>query len=330
MVLAKTRPNTLVKIDALLEAFADFLSIDVGSGDAAPDTIYTYRCQVKQYLQWCAENQLHPAAATLNDIKHYRRWLIEEKKLKPATISLKLSVVRRFYDAAIDKGLIKLNPAAVVKPPSEKSNFAEKITYLEKSEVEALLAAIPNDGSLKTARDQALLAIMVLEGIRSVEIHRANLGDLIQQEHNLGIRVEGKRNIRTIPLTPDLAKVLINYLTARTATGEILEPKSPLFIAVSHRSCGQRLSRRSIREIVDNYLKLTGLKHCAGRIITAHSLRHTAGTLAVRGGADLRQVQDLLGHKDLRTTAIYTHVAERWSHNPALKIGIKLDFLLKD
>ena len=78
---------------------------------------------------------------------------------------------------------------------------------------------------------------------------------------------------------------------------------------------------------MDQYLTQADLKHTPGRIISAHSLRHTAGTLALHSGADLRQVQDLLGHADPRTTCIYAHIADRWENNPALKIGIELGII---
>ncbi len=308
----------------LLEVFADFLNIDVSAGDAASDTLNTYRRQVKQFVDWCESHKVNPAAATKDDIKNYRRWMIEKKKFKPATIALKLSVVSRFYQAAVERGLILVNPAIGVKPPREKRDPAERITYLETSEVEALLEAIPNDGTLKAARDKALLAIMVLEGPRTVELHRANISDVIRQGRNFGIRVEGKRNIRVVPLTPEIANILLQYLEAREEKGETLKPSSPLFIAVGNRAGGKRISRRGIRLVVDRYLQLAALKHTAGRVISAHSLRHTAGTLALRSGAELRQVQDLLGHADPRTTCIYAHVADRWLNNPALKLGIKL------
>jgi site-specific recombinase XerD len=232
--------------------------------------------------------------------------------------------VRRFYQAAVERGLISLNPAAGVKPPREKRDPAERITYLESIEVETLLAAVKRDGSLKAARDLALLAIMTLEGPRTVEMHRANLSDVIRQGQNLGVRVEGKRNIRIVPLTPQIATLLLDYIEqrgGRTAT----KLSDPLFVAVGNRAGGQRLSRRGIRSIVDHYLKQTDLKYSAGRTISAHSLRHTAGTLALRSGADLRQVQDLLGHADPRTTCIYAHVGDRWDNNPALRLGIAFD-----
>jgi integrase/recombinase XerD len=320
-----SQPSSEVVTTAnLLEVFAEFLDIDVSAGDAASDTLNTYRRQVQQFVEWCDRKKINPAEVTKDDIKHYRRWMVEKKKFKPATIALKLSVVKRFYQAAVEKGLIAINPAAGVKPPREKRDPAERITYLEKAEVEKFLEAIPQDGTLKTARDKALLAIMALEGPRTVELHRANISDLVRQGGNLGIRVEGKRNIRIVPLTPDIAKILMNYLEAREENGEALKSSSPLFIAVGNRAGGERISRRGIRLIVDNYLKQTALKQTPGRTISAHSLRHTAGTLALRSGAELRQVQDLLGHADPRTTCIYAHVADRWENNPALKLGIKV------
>ena len=316
-----------VTTDTLLDSFADFLDIDVGAGDAAYDTIQTYRRQIQQFMKWCDKNQLNPVEITKEDIKHYRRWMIKTKKFQPATIALKLSVVRRFYQAAVDRGFIANNPATGVKAPKEKRDPAEKITYLEKNEVEHLINTVPKNNTVKTLRDQALITIMALEGTRTVELHRANIGDIVRQGNNLGIRVEGKRHIRVVPLTPDIAQLLMIYLERRKQAGEKLKPNEPLFIGVGNRSKNKRLSRRGIRLIVDQYLTQADLKHTPGRIISAHSLRHTAGTLALHSGADLRQVQDLLGHADPRTTCIYAHIADRWENNPALKIGIELGII---
>ena len=313
-----------ITTNSLLVVFAEFLDIDVSAGDASLDTLKTYTRQLQQFLQWCDRRQLNPVTIIKDDIKKYRHWMIRQKQYKPATIALKLAVVRRFYQAAVEKGLISINPAAGVKPPREKSDPGEKITYLEQAEVETLLGTIPNDGTLKSARDRAMLAIMALEGTRTVELHRADISSLVRQGKNLGIRVEGKRNIRIVPLTPDIANLLVNYLHYRETGGEVLNPTKPLFIAVGNNTRGKRISRRGIRSIVDTYLEQASLKHTPGRTISAHSLRHTAGTLALRSGADLRQVQDLLGHSDPRTTSIYAHVGDRWENNPALKLNIDI------
>jgi site-specific recombinase XerD len=324
MLTTTSTEITAVTTNSLLVAFAEFLDIDVGAGDAAADTLKTYSRQLQQFLAWCDRAEVNPATVTKDDIKRYRRWAIDTQKYKPATIALKLAVVRRFYQAAVEKGLIAINPAAGVKPPREKRDPAEKITYLEQNEVETLLQIIPNDGTLKAARDKALLAIMVLEGTRTVELHRANICDLVRQGRNLGVRVEGKRSIRVVPLTPEIAELLVDYLHLRETAGEVLKPHKPLFIAVGNRARGNRISRRGIRTVVDSYLEQASLKYTPGRTISAHSLRHTAGTLALRSGAELRQVQDLLGHSDPRTTCIYAHVGDRWENNPALKLNIDI------
>ena len=323
-MLTTTSSEIALTTNSLLVVFAEFLDIDVSAGDAAADTLKTYSRQLQQFLGWCDRFELNPATVTKDDIKKYRRWMIDSKKYKPATIALKLAVVRRFYQAAVEKGLISLNPAAGVKPPREKRDPAEKITYLEKNEVETLLQTIPDNGTLKAARDKTILAIMTLEGTRTIELHRANIADLVRQGKNLGVRVEGKRSIRVVPLTPEIAQLLVDYLYLREASGEVLKPHRPLFIAVGNRSKGNRISRRGIRLVVDTYLQQASLKYTPGRTISAHSLRHTAGTLALHSGAELRQVQDLLGHSDPRTTCIYAHVADRWENNPALKLNLKI------
>ncbi|MBW4535950.1 MAG: tyrosine-type recombinase/integrase [Pleurocapsa minor HA4230-MV1] len=325
MLAASNAPQiSAITTNNLLVVFAEFLDIDVSAGDASDDTLKTYTRQLYQFLQWCDRRQLNPVIVVKDDIKKYRHWMIKQQQYKPATIALKLAVVRRFYQAAVEKGLIAMNPAAGVKPPREKYDPAEKITYLEAEEVEVLFGTVPHDGSLKSARDRLMLGIMALEGTRTVELHRADIASVVRQGKNLGVRVEGKRSIRVVPLTPDLAHLLVEYLHQRETSGEVLQPTKPLFISTGNNSRGQRISRRGIRTIVDTYLKLADLKHTPGRTISAHSLRHTAGTLALRSGADLRQVQDLLGHSDPRTTSIYTHVGDRWENNPALKLKIDI------
>ncbi|MEL6438890.1 MAG: tyrosine-type recombinase/integrase [Cyanobacteria bacterium J06621_8] len=327
LALSNSAQLSPVTTNNLLVVFGEFLNIDVSAGDASVDTLKTYTKQLHQFLQWCDLRELNPVTLVKEDIKKYRHWMIKQQQYKPATIALKLAVVRRFYQAAVEKGLIAINPAAGVKPPREKFDPAEKITFLEQAEVTALLETVPRNGTLKSARDRAMLAIMALEGTRTVELHRANISSLVKQGNNLGLRVEGKRSIRVVPLTPDIANLLVDYLQQRESNGELLKPDRPMFTAASTNAKGKRISRRGIRTIIDTYLTQAKLKHTPGRTISAHSLRHTAGTLALRAGADLRQVQDLLGHSDPRTTSIYTHVGDRWENNPALRLNIDIPSL---
>lgn len=319
-----SRLSLLPTAAALLQEFETFLDLDVANGDAAEDTVNTYLRRVKQYLRWCEEQGINAGLVTATEIKQYRRYLIQEKQQKSATIALTLVVLRRFYGAALVKGLVSENPVLGIKPPRDKVDAAERLTYLEVEQLQQLLAIVPKDRSIKSQRDLTLIALMALQGPRTVELHRANVRDLVRAGSNWGLRVEGKGSVRTIPLRADLAKQLWDYLEAREREGDELTPESPLFIAVGNRFGGERLSRRGIRWIVDSYLQAAGLKHLQGRTLSTHSLRHTAGTLGLRAGADLRQIQDLLGHKDPKTTALYAHVNDRHEHNPAL--GIEVEF----
>ena len=310
---------------SLAVAWANYLAEDVGRGAASVDTIRTYTTQIKIFLKWCHQAAIAPLSVSRSDVKAYRRAL-HEQGYTTSTIALKLSAVRRLYEGAIEAGLMATNPALGIKPPLSRRDPAFGITFLEKIEVKQLLECVeasPTKGRIaidnvvKCARDLFMVEMMVAQGPRTVELHRANLEDIIGQGEKVGIKVQGKRQIRIVPLTENLIDLLSNYLAARKQVGEELSEKSPLLVSVGNRSRGGRLSRSQIRTLVNNYLTESGLKKKDNKTISTHSLRHTAGTLALRGGAQLRQVQDLLGHADIRTTSIYVHVGDRWDNNPA-------------
>jgi integrase/recombinase XerD len=330
--LATDTSTFVLNANELISAFTNFLQFDVASGGASAETIRTYWCEVKQYLLWCQSNQLQPLEANRDAIKIYRRYLVD-KDYQPATISLKLVAISRLYDAAIEYGLLSHNPVWGVKPPKRRGDPADSITYLTAAEAESLLQApLSKSTPLKILRDRCLLGVMTLEGVRSIEVYRANVGDIVRSPTGVGITVASKRQQRVVPLIPDLVDVLDRYLLARRKTKFSTAAATPLFINLHHPRhqtnpdrADRRLSRRGIRFIVDSYLEALDLKYGEGRTLSAHSLRHTAGTLAIRNGASLRQVQDLLGHADPKTTAIYTHVGDRWANNPALKLGIRMN-----
>ncbi|PSB00474.1 tyrosine-type recombinase/integrase [Merismopedia glauca] len=409
-VLVTQSPSTdIVAIDRLSALFDRYLQTDVGEGDASADTVKTYRTNLKQFLSWCQALNLHPLSATRSQIKEFRLWLIEAQKYQRATIALKLSVVRRFYDALIERELTNFNPALGLKPPREAIDPAAKINYLESEEMRSLIENLPQDNSVASLRDRLLVAMMVIQGVRTIEMHRVSVGDIVKRGADVGLKVKGKRSLRIVPLTPDLADLLRQYLTARKQAGENLTEDTPLFVSYSRNCDSSRLSRRSMQRIVDKYLIANGLKpepvkrqtrktaaipksevvvptkqggtlgdrdrrpeidtitipdtaranafslnpepsqrvepdstvvtqepsvavkgqklsksrsSSLKRSLSAHSLRHTAGTLALRAGASLRQVQDLLGHADPRTTALYAHIADRWLANPALWLDV--------
>ncbi|MEO0835813.1 MAG: tyrosine-type recombinase/integrase [Cyanobacteria bacterium J06642_3] len=314
------------------DIFARFLQMEVGDGAASDDTIRNYLSQTKQYLDWCRDNLLLPLEAEVEDIKLYRQHLVESEYAN-STIATKLNIVRIFYKAALTNGLIEQNPALKVKAPKDRKDPAARITFLEAEELKLLLDHIQsqldkvetNKQKLLLLRDRLLIGIMSLEGCRTVEMHQLKISDIVRQGIKTGLQVSAKRASRIVPLTENLAAQLDEYLQLRRKVlRRKIKPTDFVFVSLSNNNKGGQLSRRSIREICDRTLIECNLKYTPGRTLTAHSLRHTAGTLALRTGSDLRQVQDLLGHADPRTTSIYAHVGDRWEHNPGNDIEEKL------
>ncbi|WP_009546202.1 tyrosine-type recombinase/integrase [Crocosphaera subtropica] len=358
LVSTHSAKTILISDTQILNFFDDFLNTDVGNGRAADDTVRTYLCHLKQFVHWCQTNTLNPIEATFANLKRFRRWLVKEQQYQTATISLKLAVLRRFYDALLENEYISFNPALRLRPPTEVKDPAATINYLQSEEMSRLLDSLPAENTVHALRDRFLVSAMVLQGFRTADLHRVCVGNIVRDGKNVGLRVSSKRHTRVVPLTPDLAKLLRCYLRARRKAGELITESTPLFLSVArnNKKMWKPLSRRSFRRIVDKYLNAIGLKELPRpqnpkkltgsqekknlpttgkskkahnlskykpkpRKLSAHSLRHTAATLALRAGATLEQVQDLLGHTDPKTTMVYVHIGDRWLHNPALLLS---------
>jgi site-specific recombinase XerD len=316
--LVKTETNEVQSHRDLDKAFAEFLRIDVANGDASPDTIRGYLTQVAGWLSWCKSQHVNPAHATTECVKAYRQDLVSAH-YKPASIAHRLAVLRRFYQAAVNAGLRPDNPAAGVRPPKEK-RAAEDFGYLSEVELTLLLRSVPVDYKEKNLRDRALLALLGLQGLRTIEIERANVVDLELRGDSTALLVHGKGRDRLVYLRPDVLDVLDEYISLRSN----VEPDShgvPLFASVGNYAGGKRISRRGIRKVVDFYLLNAGLKKSG---LSNHALRHTAATLGYKHSHDLRAVQDMLGHADPKTTARYARVVDMAKSNPALTVPVKL------
>jgi len=309
---------------AYLAAFARFLHRNVASGDAADDTRATYAVHVATWLALCRGVALDVTRATLDDVEDYREALIGAG-CQPATVAIKLTLVRRFFDAAIRAGLRLDNPAAGVRAPRGK-RAAEDFGYLSEGELALLLRAVPQrvdkfgQALVQDLRDKALLALLSLQVLRTVEITRANVDDLQPRDEQWALLVRGKGHDRLIYLRQDVGQAVDAYLAARA---QVLPDALglPLMTAVGNRAGGQRLSRRGVRTIVDGHLRRLDLKRPG---VSNHALRHTGATLAYKYTHDLRAVQDMLGHADPRTTARYARVVDKALNNPAAAVPIRV------
>jgi integrase/recombinase XerD len=240
-------------------------------------------------------------------------------------VAIKLTLVRRFYDAAVRAGLRVDNPAAGVHAPRGK-RAAEDFGYLSEGELALLLHAVRKrvdkrgQPLLQDLRDKALLALLSLQGLRTVEITRANVDDLQRRDEQWALLVRGKGHDRLIYLREDVGQAVDAYLDTR----DLVLPDAlglPLMTAVGNRAGGKRLSRRGVRTIIDGHLCRLDLKRPG---VSNHALRHTGATLAYKYTHDLRAVQDMLGHADPRTTARYARVIDKALNNPAAAVPIRV------
>ncbi len=306
-----------------LQQLGESLDENIAHGNASKDTVSTYSCQLKAFFNWCRSKGIDPLVANKQNIRQYRRYLVN-KDLKVSTIALKLAVVRRLYATAVEEGLILVNPAQGVQPPPSKRKVGAEKNFLSKNEAKSLLAVLPKNNTVAALRERLLVALMLICGCRQIELHRLNVGDIVRREEGIGIEVEGKGSTRIIYLTTDLAELLARYLNGRKKAGDKLLKNTPVFTCLSSNYYGQRLSRRSMQRIVNKYLNLARLKHSEERTVTTHGLRHTTGFLSQLAGLSLRATQKFLGHSDPKTTAIYAHVVDDLRSPPASRLGISI------
>ncbi|GAB4197137.1 MAG: tyrosine recombinase XerC [Phycisphaeraceae bacterium] len=222
----------------------------------------------------------------------------------PATTARKIATLRSFYKWMLKRGEVQTNPMLLIRTPKQTKRLPKAITV---EQVEKLLSAPDNRDTLG-ARDRAILETLYSTGVRVSELVDLNRNDLDQTGQTLHIRGKGKKE-RIVPLGSHAIAAIRHYLTllepdqrfASLRQRSLTDPAIPLFVNKN----GGRLSTRSVRRKLDKYLKACGLDPS----ISPHTLRHSFATHLLDNGADLRSVQELLGHQSLSTTQIYTHLS---------------------
>lgn len=222
-----------------------------------------------------------------------------EQQYSAATMARKIATLRSFYKWAERRGLAAINPMTVIRTPRQAKRLPKSITI---EQVERLLAA-PGDADVLGRRDRAMLETLYSTGLRVSELVGLNNEDLELGAEALHVRGKGKKE-RIVPLGSHALLAINRYIEMlrqepRFATVDL--SKKPLFV----NKHGTRLSSRSVRRKLDKYLIAVGLDPT----ISPHTLRHTFATHLLENGADLRSVQELLGHQSLSTTQVYTHLS---------------------
>lgn len=285
----------------LSRAFIQFLRLN---RNVSPNTIRAYDTDVTQFLEFAGArdglkpSQLKPEAL---DADHVRDFLgeLHKRGLSRASAARRLAALRTFSKYLVREGVLKDDATQLVGTPKREQSLP---AHLGHAEIDALMAA-PNLETVAGRRDRAILELFYASGLRLSELAGANLEDL-----NLSgrmIRVMGKgRKERLIPFNASTASAIKASLADHSALGSQKakgrNQKSPLFLNMR----GGRLTTRSIDRVVRQHVKTAAIT--TG--ISPHALRHTFATHLLQAGADLRSIQELLGHAQLTTTQRYTHL----------------------
>lgn len=281
------------------EVVADWLArIDVSEGSKR-----IYRLGFRKFCEFVRATGLDFDKVEQLNVTDFKYYLILECELSPATVRSYLASVRSFYAYAEQHGNLK-NVARGVKGAQERRGF--KRDALTVSQVHEVLREIDRSDEAGL-RDYAMLNLMARLGLRDIEVVRADVGDITRKSGVDVLRVHGKGRSgkdEFMVLTPAALRPIKEYLVERGNPA----PGEPLFTSLSNRSAGARLTTRSVSRIAKNALENAGI---IGPQYTAHSLRHTALTLALLGGATDREAQQMARHADVSTTALYSHDLDR-------------------
>lgn len=270
--------------------------------DASPKTVESYSKELKQFAKWLTANKI--AAPTRQDIINYRDQL--KINHKPTTVQNYITAVKIFFSWTEQEGIY---PDIAKHVKGAKLDREHKKDYLTADQVKTILKSMDRK-SCKGRRNYAIFLLMVTGGLRTIEIQRANIEDLRTFGGVPVLYIQGKGHTERnefIKIIPQVEAAIRDYLTTRpTAKGN-----DPLFSSLSHNNLNGRMTTRSISQICKDTMKTAGYNSSR---LTAHSLRHTAVTLALLGGASLQEAQEFARHANITTTEIYAHNLDRISN----------------
>lgn len=274
---------------------ASFLNFLAAEKNASPHTVKNYRIDLREFSLFLKEKDCREV--TYLDIRSFLAYL-KGRTYSRSSISRKLACLRSFFKYLARENLLETNPAAGIQTPKREKRLPQ---FLNPEEVIRLLEA-PAKNTWEEKRDKAILETLYSSGLRVSELVGLNQEDVDVFGGLVRVRGKGKKE-RIVPLGQMALKALQSYVEHKPSRDHRNALKAPLYL---NRS-GGRLSDRSIRRMILKYTRRIALN----KEVSPHTLRHSFATHMLDRGADLRSVQELLGHENLSTTQIYTHVTTK-------------------
>lgn len=292
-IAVKENNSIVASKNIFINRFVKFL-------DVAPLTVQAYTSGLKQFFTYLASNGIKQPDR--NSIIEFKKYLIENNR-KNSTIALYLSGLKRFFAFLENEGLYS-NITIGVKAP--KITRQHKKDAFSGTQIKEVMSTI-NTNTLEGLRNFAMIGLIATAGLRTIEVTRANIEDLRLNAGQWVLYIQGKGRAdkgEFVHVTPKVLKALRAYLKAR---GNV-KATEPLFASCSRRNNGSRLTTRTVSGVCKNAMKAAG--YISSRL-TAHSLRHTAITLALMAGQSIQEVCSFARHANIATTMIYAHDVSR-------------------
>ena len=266
----------------------------------AANTVASYGSDMEEFALFCSERGVGPLEVAKEVVESYLDYVNRERSLSRNSQARLLCALRSFYRHLVAEKRLPVAPTDGIRGPKNERHLPEVLSV---EEVDRAIAAI--DVSHPSGhRDRAIFEMLYSCGLRASELTALNLGDVFVAEQV--VRVVGKGNKqRIVPLSPEAIRQLRLYLQSRAEWG-VAVGQEALFV----NQRGGRLSRMSVFNIVSGAVRDAGI----GKEVSPHTLRHSFATHLLEGGAGIRQVQQLLGHENIATTEIYTHIDRRHLH----------------
>lgn len=274
----------------------------IAYAQVSKSSVKSYKKGIRRLMEYCAANNISTPSRDV--MIGYREYL--QGKYAAATANLYLTAAKLFFSFLQVEGFIQVNPAERVK--GLKIRAGHKKDALTADATKKILSTF-DSSTVQGKRDKAIFALMVTAGLRTIEVSRADVGDIIEQGGKYFLLVQGKGHEEKdamVKITAGVFNLIQDYLQSRADDSE------NLFGSVSKRNYGGRLTTTSISRIVKTAMKAAGYN---SKRLTAHSLRHTAATMALKAGASVREVQQVLRHTSITVTQLYLHDLDRLNNN---------------
>lgn len=280
-----------MKIDEVIQQFLEYILKELNYSIA---TFENYNRDLKSYKDFIVTRKKDYLQVSKEDVLEYLKYL-DSIKHSNSTISRHLSSLRSFYNYLVEIKLVDTNVFRRVKNPKVEKKLPN---YLNIVEIETILESL-SENSPDEIRDKCIFEILYSTGIRVSELVNIQLSDI--DRHSCSIRIFGKGNKERMVYFGDIARnILDKYILVRK---NYIEGNDANYLFVT--KSGHQFKREAINKIINSIINYSAINHK----ITPHVLRHTFATHLLDNGADLRSVQELLGHANLKTTEIYTHVS---------------------